>query len=246
MEPKMKLLKVFLFSALMAGLVLSLGCGSSPEPESKVEEAEPAAESAPPPKEAEPEAEPVEMAKLEVPKPEPPAPPKPKVKEKPVVVMETSKGTIKIELDQERAPGTVANFLQYVDDKFYDGTIFHRVMPNFMIQGGGFGPDMSEKPTREMIKNEATNGLANLRGTIAMARRPDPHSATAQFFINHKTNQALDKEHSRDGWGYCVFGKVIEGLDVVDAIAQVPTGNKGSHGNVPIAVVTIKTVRREE
>lgn len=242
MEPKMKLLKVFLFSALMAGLVLSLGCGSSPEPESKVEEAE----SAPPPKQAEPEAEPVEMAKLEVPKPEPPAPPKPKVKEKPVVVMETSKGTIKIELDQERAPGTVANFLQYVDDEFYDGTIFHRVMPNFMIQGGGFGPDMNEKPTREMIKNEATNGLANLRGTIAMARRPDPHSATAQFFINHKTNQALDKEHSRDGWGYCVFGKVIEGLDVVDAIAQVSTGNKGSHGNVPLAAVTIKTVRREE
>ena len=246
MEPRMKSLKVFLFSALTAGLVLSLGCGSSPEPESKVEEAEPAAESVPPPKEAEPEAEPVEMAKLEVPKPEPPAPPKPKVKEKPVVVMETSKGTIKIELDQERAPGTVANFLQYVDDKFYDGTIFHRVMPNFMIQGGGFGPDMSEKPTREMIKNEATNGLANLRGTIAMARRGDPHSATAQFYINHKTNQALDKEHDPKGWGYCVFGKVIEGLDVVDAIAQVPTGNKGGHGNVPIAAVTIKTIRREE
>ncbi len=242
MEPKMKLLKIFLLSALMAGLILSLGCGSSPEPESKVEEAE----SVPPPKEAEPEAAPVETAKLEVPKPEPPAPPKPKVKEKPVVVMETSKGTIKIELDEERAPGTVANFLEYVDDKFYDGTIFHRVMPNFMIQGGGFGPDMNEKPTREMIKNEATNGLANLRGTIAMARRPDPHSATAQFFINHKTNQALDKQHSQDGWGYCVFGKVTEGLDVVDAIAQVSTGTKGGHGNVPIAAVTIKTVRREE
>ena len=242
----MKLLKVFLFSALMVGLVLSLGCGASPEPESKVEEAEPAAESIPPSKEAEPEAESVEMAKLEVPKPEPPTPPKPKVKEKPVVVMETSKGTIKIELNEERAPGTVANFLQYVDDKFYDGTIFHRVMPNFMIQGGGFSPDMSEKPTREMIKNEATNGLANLRGTIAMARRGDPHSATAQFYINHKTNQGLDKEHDPKGWGYCVFGKVTEGLDVVDAIAQVPTGNKGGHQKVPIAAVTIKSVRREE
>ena len=242
----MKLLKIFLFSALMAGLILSLGCGSSPEPESKVEEAEPPAESQPPPTEAEAETESVEMAKLEPPKPEPPTPPKPKVKEKPVVLMETSKGTIKIELDEERAPGTVANFLQYVDDKFYDGTIFHRVMPNFMIQAGGFTPDMNEKGTRTTIKNESTNGLANLRGTIAMARRPDPHSASSQFFINHKTNQALDKEHSQDGWGYCVFGKVTEGLDVVDAIAQVATGNKGGHGNVPIAAVTIKTVHREE
>ena len=247
MESKMKLPKICLFSVLLAGLVLSLGCGSSPEPESKVEEPEPAAESTPP-KEPEPEPAPVETAKLEVPKPEPPkpAPPKPKVKEKPVVVMETSKGTIKIQLEDEKAPGTVANFLQYVDDKFYDGTIFHRVMPNFMIQGGGFGPDMNEKPTRDTIQNEATNGLANLRGTIAMARRPDPHSATAQFFINHKTNQALDKQHSRDGWGYCVFGKVTEGMDIVDAIAQVPTENKGPHGNVPLAAVTIETVRREK
>ena len=243
----MRFLRVFLFSAWMAGLILSLGCGSSPEPESKVEEAEPPPKSEPPPKQAEPEAEPVEMAKLEAPEPpKPPPPPKPKVKEKPVVVMETSKGTIKIELEDERAPGTVKNFLQYVDDKFYDGTIFHRVMPNFMIQGGGFSPDMNEKQARETIKNEATNGLSNLRGTIAMARRPDPHSASSQFFINHKTNQALDKQHSRDGWGYCVFGKVTEGLDVVDAIAQVPTGNKGGHGNVPLAAVIIKTVRREE
>ena len=226
----MKLFKGFLFSVLMASLILSLGCGSSPEPESKVE-AEPAAESAPPPKESEPEEKPVEMAKLEAPVPEPPKPPpppKPKVKEKPVVVLETSKGTIKIELEDERAPGTVKNFLQYVDDKFYDGTIFHRVMPNFMIQGGGFTPDMNEKGTRATIQNESSNGLANLRGTIAMARRPNPHSASSQFFINHKTNQALDKEYSRDGWGYCVFGKVTEGLDVVDAIAQVATGNKGS------------------
>ena len=240
----MKLLKILLFSVLMASLILSLGCGSSPEPESKVEEAEPATESAPPPKESEPEEKPVEMAKLEPPKP--PPPPKPKVKEKPVVVLETSKGTIKIELNEERAPGTVKNFLQYVDDKFYDGTIFHRVMPNFMIQGGGFTPDMNEKGTRATIQNESTNGLANLRGTIAMARRPNPHSASSQFFINHKTNQALDKEYSRDGWGYCVFGKVTEGLDVVDAIAQVATGNKGSHGNVPVDPVTIKTARREE
>ena len=241
----MRFLKICLFSALLAGLVLSLGCGSSPEPESKVEQPEPAAESTPP-KEPEPEPAPVETAKLEVPKPEPPkpAPPKPKVKEKPVVVMETSKGTIKIQLEDEKAPGTVANFLQYVDDKFYDGTIFHRVMPNFMIQGGGFGPDMNEKPTRDTIQNEATNGLANLRGTVAMARRPDPHSATAQFFINHKTNQALD--NSTDSFGYCVFGKVIEGMDIIDAIAQVPTGSKGPHGNVPLAAVTIETVRREK
>jgi len=244
----MKLLKIYLCLALMAGLILSLGCGSSPEPESKVEE--PTAESAPP-AEPEPEAAPVETAKLEAPKVEPPKPappkpkvPEPKVKEKPVVVMETSKGTIKIQLEDERAPGTVANFLQYVDDKFYDGTIFHRVMPNFMIQGGGFGPDMNEKPTRDTIQNEATNGLANLRGTIAMARRPDAHSATAQFFINHKTNQALD--NSTDSFGYCVFGKVIEGMDIVDVIAQVPTGNKGPHGNVPIVAVTIETVRREK
>ena len=240
----MKFPKILLFSVLMASLILSLGCGSSPEPESKVEEAEPATESAPPPKESEPEEKPVEMAKLEPPKP--PPPPKPKVKEKPVVVLETSKGTIKIELNEERSPGTVKNFLQYVDDKFYDGTIFHRVIPNFMIQGGGFTPDMKKKPTRETIKNEATNGLANLRGTIAMARLGDPHSATAQFYINHKTNQALDKEYSRDGWGYCVFGKVTEGLDVVDAIAQVPAGDKGGLQNVPVDPVTIKTARRDE
>jgi len=166
--------------------------------------------------------------------------------ENPVVVMMTSKGEIRIELEEAKAPKTVENFLAYVDEGFYDGTIFHRVISNFMIQGGGFTPKMDQKDTRDPVENEADNGLTNEKGTLAMARMSDPHSATAQFFINHKTNQVLDKEHSRDGWGYCVFGKVTEGLDVVDAIAQVPTGNKGGHGNVPIAAVTIKTIRREE
>jgi len=134
--------------------------------------------------------------------------------------------------------------LQYVDDGFYDGTIFHRVIKNFMIQGGGFTADMTEKPTRPPIKNEAANALANLRGTIAMARTSDPHSASSQFYINHQTNRGLDKDQAPDGWGYCVFGKVIEGMDVVDKIAAVPTGNKGGHGNVPTTPVVIKSVRR--
>ena len=164
----------------------------------------------------------------------------------PRAIIDTTFGLIELTFFPNKAPKHVENFVNLAKSGFYDGTIFHRVMPNFMIQGGGFGPDMNEKPTRDTIQNEATNGLANLRGTIAMARRPDPHSATAQFFINHKTNQALDKEHSRDSWGYCVFGKVIEGLDIVDSIAQVPTGNKGPHGNVPLAAVTIETVRREK
>ncbi len=211
--------------------------------------------SAPPEKEAVKEPEPVETAKLEPP-PEPkPAPkvepkptpkPAPKAPTKPVVVMETSKGTIRIELNPERAPITVKNFLAYVDAKFYDSTIFHRVMPNFMIQGGGFTPGMSEKDTRAPIKIESDNGLANLRGTIAMARTSNPNSATSQFFINHKTNGALDKNYPRgDGFGYAVFGKVTEGLDVVDAIAAVPTGNVKGHGNVPQADVIIKSVRRD-
>ena len=163
---------------------------------------------------------------------------------KPVVVMETNKGTIKIELDPAKAPGTVKNFLQYVDDKFYDGTIFHRVISNFMIQGGGFQPGMKEKKTRAAIKNESANGLSNKQYTVAMARTPEADSATAQFFINAKDNNFLDKAKAEDGVGYCVFGKVIAGKDVVDKIRGVKTGTKGGHKDVPVEDVVIKSVRR--
>jgi cyclophilin family peptidyl-prolyl cis-trans isomerase len=158
--------------------------------------------------------------------------------------METSAGTIKIELFEKKAPITVANFLKYVDDKFYDGTIFHRVIPNFMIQGGGFVPGMKEKQTREAIKNESDNGLKNERGTLAMARTPRPDSATAQFFINLKYNDFLDRAKARDKVGYAVFGKVIEGMDVVDKIAKVETADRSGHENVPTQDVIIKSVRR--
>src|SRR4051812_25502023 len=131
------------------------------------------------------------------------------------VVMETSQGTIKIELEDDKAPITVKNFLGYVDEGFYDGTIFHRVISNFMIQGGGFEPGMKQKTTKGTIKNESTNGLSNKRGTLAMARTSAPDSATAQFFINVTDNGGLDRSRSQDGVGYCVFGQVIEGMDVV-------------------------------
>ena len=157
---------------------------------------------------------------------------------KPVVVMETNHGTIKIELDAEKAPITVKNFLQYVDDKFYDGTIFHRVIEDFMIQGGGFEPGLKEKQTRGRIKNESGNGLSNARGAIAMARLPELDTATAQFFINTVDNKRLD------GLKYCVFGKVIDGMNVVDKIKKVETGDKGGHENVPTQDVVIKSVRR--
>jgi cyclophilin family peptidyl-prolyl cis-trans isomerase len=137
----------------------------------------------------------------------------------------------------------VANFLRYVDDGFYNGTVFHRVIKGFMIQGGGMTPDMNEKMTGDPIKNESANGLANLRGTLAMARTGDPHSATSQFFINHVTNIPLNRGE-RDEWGYCVFGKVVEGIEVVDAIANVATGNKGPHANVPVEPIAIKSARR--
>jgi cyclophilin family peptidyl-prolyl cis-trans isomerase len=171
----------------------------------------------------------------------------------PVVVMETSQGTIKIELDEEKAPVTVKNFLSYVDDKFYDGTIFHRVMPGFMIQGGGF-QDNKEKGTKAPIKSEASNGLANKRGTIAMARTDNPNSATAQFFINHRDNPSLSPG-GVDRFGYAVFGKVIEGMDVVDKIASVRTGSRVMEAkggirapfeNVPKDDVVIKSVRRAD
>jgi len=170
----------------------------------------------------------------------------------PVVVMETSMGTIKIELLPEKAPITVKNFLGYADDKFYDGTIFHRVIgkenskKDFMIQGGGMEPGFKEKKTKDPIKNEASNGLSNKRGTIAMARTDEPDTATAQFFINVKDNDFLDK--SADSDGYAVFGKVIEGLDVVDKIKAVETtGDKGRpHANAPLKDVVIKSVRVEK
>jgi cyclophilin family peptidyl-prolyl cis-trans isomerase len=164
----------------------------------------------------------------------------------PVVVMETNHGPVKIELYEEKAPITVKNFLGYVDDKFYDGTVFHRVIPTFMIQGGGFEAGMKEKKTKDPIKNEATNGLSNERGTLAMARTRDPNSATAQFFINVKDNDFLDKANSPDGVGYAVFGRVIEGMDVVDKIKAVKTANKGPHEAVPVEDVVIKSIKREQ
>lgn len=158
------------------------------------------------------------------------------------VVLETSLGSIKLELDADKAPVTVENFLSYVDDGFYDGTVFHRVIPTFMIQGGGFAPGLKQKTTKAAIQNEAPNGLSNMRGTIAMARTSDLHSATAQFFINVADNRGLDDR----GSPYCVFGKVVEGMDVVDKIKAVATGRQGMHENVPKQDVAIVTARRAE
>jgi cyclophilin family peptidyl-prolyl cis-trans isomerase len=159
----------------------------------------------------------------------------------PVVVIATSKGKITVELYADKAPITVKNFLAYVADKHYDGTIFHRVIPDFMIQGGGMEPGMKEKQTRAPIKNEAGNGVANDRGTIAMARTNDPDSATAQFFINAKDNPFLNRSPGKAG--YAVFGKVIDGLDVLDAIRRVETGNRGGHDDVPLQDVIIQSIR---
>jgi cyclophilin family peptidyl-prolyl cis-trans isomerase len=162
----------------------------------------------------------------------------------PVVLMKTSMGDIKIELDKAKAPVTVQNFLVYVNDKFYDGTIFHRVIPAFMIQGGGFDKDMNQKKTKAPIKNEADNGLKNLDGTIAMARTSDPNSATAQFFINTKDNAFLDhRDDSPQGYGYAVFGKVVDGMDVVKKIEAVQTTTRMPHQNVPVTPVVIESVR---
>jgi peptidyl-prolyl cis-trans isomerase B (cyclophilin B) len=167
----------------------------------------------------------------------------------PVVVMKTSLGTIKIELYADKAPKTVKNFLDYVDSKFYDGTTFHRVIPTFMIQGGGIEvgktPD-SPKKTGPEIENESDNGLTNKRGTLAMARTPKPNSATSQFFINVKDNDLLDRANARDKVGYCVFGKVIEGMDVVDKIKDVETRTVGEHENVPVKDVVIESIRRAD
>ncbi len=165
----------------------------------------------------------------------------------PVVVMDTSMGKITIELFEAKAPITVKNFLKYVDDKHYEGTIFHRVIPTFMIQGGGMEPGLREKRSNAPIKNESTNGLSNERGTIAMARTNDPDSATAQFFINVDNNKALDR--SAGNAGYAVFGKVIDGMDVVDKIRRVETGNRAvgpqQHQNVPVQDVVIRSVKRK-
>jgi peptidyl-prolyl cis-trans isomerase B (cyclophilin B) len=151
-----------------------------------------------------------------------------------MVVLKTNYGDITLELDAENAPASTANFLQYVRDGHYDNTLFHRVIPGFMIQGGGMAPGMKQKPTRAPVANEAANGVKNLEYTVAMARTSEPHSATAQFFINVADNDFLDyKTPSASGWGYCVFGKVVAGKDVVDKIEAVPTATTGFHENVP-------------
>jgi peptidyl-prolyl cis-trans isomerase B (cyclophilin B) len=156
------------------------------------------------------------------------------------VELATSKGTIRLELDDQKAPATVANFLEYVRKGHYDGTVFHRVIKGFMIQGGGFEPGMKQKPTGSPIDNEAGNGLRNEQYTIAMARTSAPHSATAQFFINTTDNGFLDKERAQDGWGYAVFGRVVAGQDVVDAIEKVATTRKAGHADVPADDVVIE------
>ena len=162
-----------------------------------------------------------------------------------MVVLKTNHGDIKIELDRENAPATVDNFLQYVRDGHYDNTVFHRVIKGFMIQGGGFEPGMSQKPTGSTIQNEASNGLKNERYTLAMARTSAPHSATAQFFINTTDNGFLNfKSESPQGWGYAVFGKVVSGQEIVDAIEKVATGSRGGHGDVPTEDVVIVSATR--
>jgi peptidyl-prolyl cis-trans isomerase B (cyclophilin B) len=164
----------------------------------------------------------------------------------PTVVIETTSGEFEVELNQEKAPITVANFLKYVDDGFYAGTIFHRVIDNFMIQGGGMDENMKEKKTRDPIKNEAANGLKNDVGTIAMARTSVPDSASSQFFINVSENTALDYQNpSPTGIGYAVFGKVTKGMDIVNRIKKVKTGNLGGHSDVPMDKIVIKKIRRK-
>ncbi|PMR80965.1 peptidylprolyl isomerase [Halomonas urumqiensis] len=162
------------------------------------------------------------------------------------VILHTSQGPISIELFEDQAPASVENFLAYAEEGHYQGTLFHRVIDDFMIQGGGFDADFNQKPTREPITNEADNGLANTRGTLAMARTGDPHSATAQFFINVADNGFLDHRGPQSGrtWGYAVFGRVIEGMEVVDAIKDVPTTSRGPFQDVPAEPVLIERVER--
>jgi peptidyl-prolyl cis-trans isomerase B (cyclophilin B) len=164
-----------------------------------------------------------------------------------MITLHTNHGDITIELNHDKAPKTAANFLQYAEDGFYEGTIFHRVIDGFMIQGGGMKADMSEKETRDAVENEADNGLKNDRGTLAMARTMNPHSATAQFFINVKDNGFLNHSAKNEqGWGYCVFAKVVEGMDTVDKIKGVATGNAGFHQDVPKESVIIEKVTISE
>ena len=157
-----------------------------------------------------------------------------------MIKLTTNHGVITLELDAEKAPKSVANFISYVESGHYDGTIFHRVIDGFMIQGGGMLPGMDQKPTLAPIENEAKNGLKNTRGTVAMARTSDPHSATAQFFLNVADNDFLDNGKCQDGWGYCVFGRVVDGLDVMDKIKNVKVRNSGFHQNVPVEDVIIE------
>jgi peptidyl-prolyl cis-trans isomerase B (cyclophilin B) len=219
------------FNAMFAtlGLMAMAGCGGGSAPPPAEEAPAPAAEPAP----------------AATPAPEPAADvPKAGTTTNPMVEMRTSMGTMKIELYPDKAPKTVENFLQYVRAGFYDGTIFHRVIEGFMIQGGGFTTDMSEKDTRPPIENEAANGLKNVRGSIAMARTNDPHSASAQFFINTVDNPFLDySAATMQGYGYAVFGQVVEGLETLDAIKKVSTGSRGGHDDVPESPVTIESVR---
>jgi cyclophilin family peptidyl-prolyl cis-trans isomerase len=169
----------------------------------------------------------------------------PALADNPRVLLETSKGAITVELDAEKAPKSVENFLAYVDAGLYDGTIFHRVIPNFMIQGGGYGEQMERKETRAPIQNEADNGLKNDRGTLAMARTGDPHSATAQFFVNLKDNEFLNHSGKNPrGWGYAVFGRVTSGMEVVDAIAAEPTGMRAGMQDVPNTPILIQRATR--
>jgi cyclophilin family peptidyl-prolyl cis-trans isomerase len=205
-----------MFAAL--GLMMTMGCGGG----------------SPPPAE--------EPAPAEEKSPAPPAPTS--TGTNPMVEMRTSLGTMKVELYPDKAPKTVENFLQYAREGFYDGTVFHRVISGFMIQGGGFTPDMSEKETRAPIENEASNGLKNVRGSLAMARTGDPHSASSQFFINTVDNPFLDfQDESVRGWGYAVFGKVVEGLETLDAIKKVSTGSRDGQDDVPLDPVVIESVR---
>lgn len=165
----------------------------------------------------------------------------------PKVVFDTSFGDIEIELFADKAPKGVKNFLRYVEEKLYDGTIFHRVIPNFVVQAGGFEPTFSKRKTYEPLQNEADNGLKNERGTLCWARTPDPHSATNQFFINLKPNESLDhREKSQSGWGYAVFGKVVKGMDVADKISLTQTTSNGPHQNVPAEPILIRAARLQK
>ncbi len=217
---------------LTVGLFLAMfslsctGCGEEPAPDETPVEESAEVETAPP--EVAPEPAPAEAGSDIT---------------YPVIEMTTSLGTIKLELYPDKAPKTVENFLSYVRSGFFDGTIFHRVVPDFVIQGGGFTADMTKKDTEAPIENEADNGLLNGRGTICMARTNDPHSATSQFFINTKDNPPLDHRDKSSGWGYAVFGKITEGLDVVDAIEAVPTTTRDGYRDVPVEPVLIETAR---